>query len=435
MFSQKTRSLAKKTSKPRLAIATAVLSILLGISGQVIGDTIILNDGRIMEGTITREGAKYVKMDTQFGSKSFRRSDIKKIIKESQAGSALQAIETTKDFTALSEIGQVLKNAQALYDLRRFNDIPPLIEPWKGKGTQYDDMRIRWLLIEMHERKGEWDKAEELLKKTLEDGREPDKIRAQAHLDIFEENPDYTLRKIGGKRTKEFLTRDQRNRGKIKNALQDPELMQAALVETLNQLLRNEKVSTAALEKENMIVQETVEVVRAAMNSGEEENQRDRNDNDSRSRRQVKASSVIKELPYLEAMRKVEKSIYEAQAIDARFARGFGLDLVRTEAKHLEEVLRILLTDIANAYPDENSVGIDKKSGRLTSQGREQWREKCDHFLRQCKPVEELIEYMLTRIRAYPKQLKPWIEQWEQTLERIQQMQQNTVRNYDRVRA
>ena len=176
--------------------------------------------------------------------------------------------------------------------------------------------------------------------------------------------------KIGGKRTKEFLTRDQRNRGKLKNALQDPELMHAAMVETLNQLLRNEKLSIATLEAEHLIVRETVEVVREAMQSGDEDDRRDRDDRNSRSsRRQVKASSVIKELPYLEAMRKVEQSIYKAKSIDAGFARGFSLDLIRTEANHLEEVLRILLVDIANAYPDENSVGIDRKTGRLTPQG------------------------------------------------------------------
>ena len=86
------RSLAKRTLKPRSVIAAAVLSVILYTSGQVIGDTIVLNDGRVIEGTITREGAKYVRMDTKFGSKSFRRSDIKEIIKENQAGSACRPL-------------------------------------------------------------------------------------------------------------------------------------------------------------------------------------------------------------------------------------------------------------------------------------------------------------------------------------------------------
>ena len=410
--------------------------LIAAFAAAVMGDTIILDDGAVVEGTIIKEGSKYVKIETKFGIKSYSRKRISRIVRETDENSALHAIRTIEDFNELSELAQSLKNAQALYKLQRFDEIPAIIEPYIGKGTVYDDMNIRWLLIDNCERQGEWGKAESLLKKTLEDGREADKIRAQVHLDIFEENPGYTLRKIGGKRTTEFLSREMRDRGKRPNALQDPELMQAAVTEVLNQILRDEEISVAALKKDHFNVERTIEAIMEEI-EGEEETGKDNRDNSrggSRSPRS-RARSVIQALPYLEAMEKVEKSILKAQAINPQFTQGFSLDLVRSECDHLSDVLVRFLGEVGQRYPSEQNVATDDNTGLLTAAGREQWRQSCDEFLKLSRPTEELIEYMLRRAEAYPKTLEPLIKQWEQVLERVKQMQQNTVRNYDRTRA
>jgi hypothetical protein len=374
-------------------------------------DMILLKDGTVIEGDITRKSRRYVRIKTAFGEKSYRRSLIEKIIEESLEGSASLAIRRVEHFEKLPDLAKTLKNADALYKLGRFDEIPPLVEPLIGKGTKLDDMRIRWLLIEHYERQAKWDEAEELLNKTLEDGREPDKIRAQVHLDIFEENPGYKLRKINGRNARDFLDRDMWKKGKRKNALQDPEMMQAALRETVLQILRDDKVSIFAL-KELMNTQETLAAIQEALD--EEERVR-----------------LVDVLPYRREKAAVEKSLFRAGAIMPEATRGFELDLVRTEAQHLREVLTQLLNILSEAYPGDDNVATDEH-GRLTADGREAWRERCDEFLELSRPIKELIEYLLSRVRAFPKELTPFIKAWEDTLERVEQMQQNTVRNRDR---
>ena len=264
--------------------------VLIGAAMPAWADTIVLKNGMIVEGTIARESAKYVVVKTKHGRKSFRRSDIDRIVKESDEGSAVEAIRTIKNFDDLSEIARELKNAEALYDLGRFDDIPARVEPWLGKGTKFDDMRIRWMLIETYERQAKWNKVERLLKQTLEDGREPDKIRAKAHLDIFKQNPGHTLRKIEvvkgkRKRATEFLSREMRNLGKKPNALQDRKMMEAALVEYVDQILQQEDVSVESF-KENLDVDETFAIIQKAIDAG--------------------SRNVVRTLPYTDDLRKVE---------------------------------------------------------------------------------------------------------------------------------
>ncbi|MCB9866096.1 MAG: hypothetical protein H6816_05625 [Phycisphaerales bacterium] len=393
------------------ALGLQVVLCLFVAVAALRADTIVLKDGTIIDGKIVRKSRRYVRIETKFGTKSYARADIERMIEASAEGSAVNLLQREHDFNKLPDLAQTLKNAQALYDLGRFDEIAPLVEPLIGKGTQADDMQIRWLLIDHNERQAKWDEAEALLKKTLEDGGEADKIRAQAHLDIFKENPGYNLRKINGRLARDFLDRDLYLKGINRNALQDPVLMHAALREVVRQILRDDKVSTYAL-KDEMDVNETLAAVVELINE--------------KSKR-----PVVEVLPYREELARVERSLYRARAIQPEATRGFELDLIRTEATHLRDVISALLGRLSDAYPGETTAGADEY-GRLTPAGREQWRQQCDDFLDMSRPIEDLIEYLLNRARAFPTELKPFIKEWEDTLERVQQMEQNTIRNRNR---
>jgi hypothetical protein len=364
-----------------------MLSLTLLSAIPLRADTLVMKDGTIVEGKIVRKSKRFVRIDTQFGPKSVPRSDIERIIEESPEGSALQAMRTEQDFGKLPDLAQTLKNAQALYDLGRFDEID--------------------------ERQAKWDEAEGLINKTLEDGGEADKIRAQAHLDIFKQNPGYNLRKINERLARDFLEQQLYLKAIHRNALQDPVLMHAALREMVLQILRDEKVSTYAL-KEQMVPEETYAAVAKVI--------------EDKSKR-----PVVEALPYREELAKVERSLYRAKAILPEATRGFELDLVRTEASHLRDVIQPLLGELSEAYPGDGAASADEH-GRITAEGREQWREQCDAFLAMSKPVADLIEYLLQRAGAFPEELKPFIKEWNDTLERVRQMQQNTQRNRERTR-
>ncbi len=399
-------------------MACVLAACLFMFAQSATADTIILSDGTIVEGEIVKETSRYIKVKTRFGDKSFRRSKIEKIVKENREGSAVFSLHQVRDYTELTDLAQTLKNADALYELGRFDEIAPLIEPLLGKGTEIDDSRIKWLLIENLERKGDWTKVDEMLEEMSKSDLESDKIRAKAHTDIFKENPERNLRKVGGVRTKDFMEREMRNKAKVRNSLQNREIMRAALLEYLNQIVRNDKISVGAF-SESLDPRETEKAILDVID-----------DKDDPDRRIV----VEETLPYLELLRKTEQSIYKAQAILPGYASGFELDLVRTEVIHLELVYRNLLSTLSRAYPDNRNFSFGGEDGRLTVDQREQWREACDQFLDLSRPMTKLIDYLLTRARGFPVKLKPFIKQWEDTLERVQQMEQNTNRNRDRSR-
>lgn len=411
------RMLASKAARAaghRLSVGAAVLVVTLALQADTLrADIIVQTDGTLIEGKIIDQGQRYVKIETRNGVQRIRRNKIERVIQESAEGSAMLAIQQMPYFDRLPDIAQELKNAQALYDLERYDKIPDRVLPLVGKGTQFDEMRIRWLLIEAYERMGEWKEADRLLRQTLEDGREPDRMRAQAHLDIFDENPGYTLRYVNGVRTAKFLDRAMRDEGKNPNALQSRKMMEAGLTEFVEQILRDEEVSTAALQ-ERMELEETLEVIQEAI------------DRDAR--------HVPRVLPYLDDLRKVETSIYKANAILPGFAIGYDIELVRVEAAHLDQVIRRLVQIVSDAYPGRRDFPVDRETGRLTPDGREQRREACDSFLQISRPTVELIEYLLTRVRPYPKEMRRFIKEYEDTLERIEQMRQNTVRSRNSTR-
>lgn len=388
---------------------SAVLTLVVGAAA--LADTVVLTDGTIVEGTIISETDRYVRIETKLGQKSFSRDKIAQVIKESDVGSALHAIRTTSSFSELPDLAKELKNAEALYALGRFDEIPARVEPLIGKGAKHDEMRIRWLLIETFERQAKWDKVNELLDKTLEDGREPDKIRAQAHKDLFDQNPGYTLRKVNDKRTADFLSREMRDKGKNPNALADGELMRLALIEYVEQILQNDKVSIHKL-KQEMDPQETLKAIRDKIEAG--------------------SVNVVRDLPYVTELEKVRNTLYKADAILPGYVWGYELELARTEADLLLGVLTELYNEAMEAYPDGANFPTEGDSNRLTRDGRIAWREACENFLKFCRPVLELNEYMLEKSRPYPTELRRFIKILEDLLERLEQMRSATERNKDK---
>ncbi|MCA9250328.1 MAG: hypothetical protein R3E58_18455 [Phycisphaerae bacterium] len=401
-----------------LITSTVVALCIIATAQTAVGDTIVLKDGTIVEGEILRESTRFVKIKTRFGDKSYKRNKIEKIIKENREGSAVFSINNVREYTELTDLAKALKNADALYELGRFDEIPPLVEPLIGQGTEFDDSRIKWLLIENYERKGDWAKVDEMLEEMSKSKLESDKLRAKAHKDIFEENPEHNVRKIGGVRTKDFMERDMRNKAKVKDSLQDREIMRAALLEYLNQIVRNDKISVGAF-ADSLNPEETYNAIMEVIQ-----------DKDNPERRLV----VEETLPYMDLLRKTEQSIYKAQAILPGYASGFELDLVRNELLHLERVYRNLIAMLSAAYPDNRNFSFGGDDGRLTADQRDQWREACDEFLNLSRPMTKLIEYLLKRARGFPDKLTPFIKQWEDTLERVKQMEQNTNRNRERTR-
>lgn len=392
-------------------LPVGLLAVAMMGTGVALGDMVKLNDGRVFEGQITRESDKYVKMDTRYGSKTFRRHEIEELVKESSEGSALDAIQRTDDFAKLSDLARELKNAEALYDLGQFDDIPERVTPLIGKGAKVDDMRIRWLLIETYERQAKWDDVQALLDQTLQDGREPDKIRAKAHKDIFDQNAGYTLRKIGDTRTEDFLSREDRDRGRKINSIQNADLMRAALLEYINQLLVSDEVNLYELQ-DSLDVEESLRLVMEQIEMG--------------------SRSVLKALPYRSQVEHIEKVLYKVNAILPGYARGYELELARTEAEHLQDVMFAVLARALEIDPDRGTYATEGESNRLTKEAREQWRDACDRYLTYSKPLVEIAEYVLEKIRPHPVELGATIDRYEDILDRFQQLLHATQRRRDR---
>ncbi len=393
----------------RILVAASVVS--LACAAGAVADIITLHDGTVIEGTIVKESATYIRVETATGDRSFFRRDIQSITRATDEGSADYAIRSTTDFARLDELARQIKNAEALYAMHRYDDIPGRVEPLLGKGTRTDDSRIHWLLIESYERQGNWETAESLLHEMSEKGSDDDKIRAKAHLDIFADNPGHTLRKVGKRRAKEFLSREMRNRGRYPDALKDRDMMEAALLEYIDQILKDEKISVFKLE-EDLDVEKTLQFVQKRIEDG--------------------AVNIVPDLPYLEEMQRVKASLDRVNAILPGFADGFQLNLVRIDIKHVAAVMDRLSEPLMEAFPNDQGLSTDGESNRLTADARKKWREECDAFLKLAKPEIELNEYVLQRARRYPTQLKKFIETYEDALERIQQMTYAVERNRDR---
>jgi hypothetical protein len=232
-------------------------------------------------------------------------------------------------------------------------------------------------MIEIKERIGQWDTAKRLLQEKLEKGSPAERVRAKAHLDILQANPDHDLRFVGEKHARNFITSEQlRNRARERDSLRDHEIMRLALEEYCEQLLVDDKLSVKAF-AEKLDLEATYKAIIDAGGRGD----------------------VAEVLPYMADLRNAEASLVKAQSILGDYGRAFELDLARTELNHLLQVGFRLANEALAASPENFEPPAEPQSGQLTPEGRRQWQERCDEFIRRAKPATDLLDYMLDRVQ------------------------------------
>jgi hypothetical protein len=387
------------------------LSILLTVclaTTAVAQDKLLLRDGREIEGNILREDQDKIVIMTAVGKRSYRKTKIREV---QRAEDKVAAADQIQSFAALSPIGQHLRNARAERILGRNRGIVDRLVPLIEKGNfSPEQMKARWVVVEAYERLGEFGQAETLLKEIREKANLPDQLRARAHLDIFEQNPGYKLERVNDRLARNFLERELYLKGKQPNALADGELMRKALEEYVDQILLNKRVSLHSL-KEMLDLEETLEALRQMP---------------------AATSQVEKYLPYYEHLEQVEESITKAQAILPEYGHGYELDLLRTESEHLQRAIEALFDEVFARHPDNSSYAYDGESGKLTKEGREQWRENCDAFLADSKPLIAVAEYLLTRTARFPLELERVTDSLTRIMNRLKRTREAIMRKRDR---
>jgi hypothetical protein len=392
----------------RVFVLTATLCSLFPMQ-PARAETIILKDGTFIEGKIILQTSASVRVETRLGVRTFSRKDIDQIVESvDDASSAAQ-----KSFADLPPATKAVLNAQADYDLGNYEKALARIEPFKefaeNKAVR---MRIDWLIIEINERLGRWDVAKKLLKDKQESGTAAEKTRAKAHLDIFEVNPDYDLRFVGKKNTRNFILDEElRNKAKEPGALRDHEIMRRALEEYCEQLLVEDKLSVKAF-ADKLDVKKTVEAVKNATGTGD----------------------IGTQLPYVADLKKAEAALAKANAILGDYSSAFELDLVRAEISHLWVVLPQLGNEALSQSPETFQPAFDRSTGLLTAEGRRQWQERCDRFLEAAKPVIRLAEYMNAKTEKFPETLRDFHKTVESLNERLKENIRAVKKARDRTR-
>ena len=356
----------------------------IAVLGPVIpaaAETIILKNGAFIEGEVTVQTSTTVRVKTRFGERSFSRKEIEQIIESVDHADP----EAVNKFAELPPAHKAVLNAQADYDLghyeRALSRLEPLRDYQENKAIR---MKVDWLVIEINERLARWDVVKKMLEDKKEHGAPPERIRAKAHLDIFEVNPDYDLRFIGKKNARNFIRDEEtHNRAKEPQSLRDATIMRLALEEYCEQLLVEDKQSVKAFGAK-LKLDATYEAIKKASGSGD-------------------FSST---LPYLNDLKAAEAALFKAQAILGDYGSAFELDLLRTELNQLIMIAERMEGELVRASPETVNPGFDPRSGQLTPEGRRQWQQKCDEFLNAAKPLTRLTEYMLKRTERYPRQLE-----------------------------
>ena len=356
----------------------------IAVLGPVIpatAETIILKNGAFIEGEVTVQTSTTVRVKTRFGERSFSRKEIEQIIESVDHADP----EAVNKFADLPPAHKAVLNAQADYDLGRYERALSRLEPLRDyQENKAIRMKVDWLIIEINERLGRWDVARKMLEDKKEHGAPPERIRAKAHLDIFEVNPEYDLRFVGKKNARNFIRDEEtHSRAKEPQSLRDATIMRFALEEYCEQLLVEDKQSVKAFGSK-LKPDATYEAIKKASGSGD-------------------FSST---LPYLNDLKAAEAALFKAQAILGDYGSAFELDLLRTELQHLLSVSGRMATELVRASPETLNPAFDPRSGQLTPEGRRQWQQKSDEFLNAAKPLTRLTEYMLKRTERYPRELQ-----------------------------
>lgn len=368
----------------RMTALTAMI-LVSGLAGPGAAETIVLKNGNFVEGKITRQTETSVRIKTCFGERSLQRKEIDQIVESGKEGGD----ETAGSFETLPAAEKTIRNAETLYDLKQFDRALERLEPLRD----YQDdktirMRVDWLTIEIHERSERWDEARKLLVEKKSRGTPPEAKRAQAHLEIFDANAEYDLRYVGKRPAGEFIRSDEvRNRAKEPNSLREVNIMRLALEEYCDQLLAVDKTSVRAF-GEKLQGQTTYDAVKKAPGSGD----------------------FAAALPYLKELYAAEEGLFKARAILGDYGAAYELDLIRTELVHLFGVGIRLVTELFAESPETFNPQSDPRSGRLTPQGQQEWRRRCEEFITKAQPVSRLIDYMIKRTEPYPLQLRDFRE-------------------------
>jgi len=350
-------------------------------------ETVVLKNGQFFEGKVKVETSRNIHLDTRFGVRIFDKKDISETL---PTGTWLDAA-SVENFDALKPAEREILNAQAEYDLGEYDKALARVQRVEDVADNAAVGSARdWLIIEIDERKGQWETAKRLLEDKLERGAPQEKIRAQAHLDIFRSNPDYDLRFIGEKQSRNFI-RDQatRDRARERNSLSDAHIMRLALEEYCEQLLAEDDMSVKAF-ADKLDPRVTLEAIKKDAGKGD----------------------LAAELPYLPGLINAEGSLGKAQAILGDYGRAFEFDLVRAELGHLLIVAQALFGEAVQASPEGSASGSDRR----------QWKEQCDEFLKRAKPVTLIYEYMLDRVQHFPDALRDLNEAIVDQSQRFEEM-------------
>ena len=347
----------------------ALIAALASLAPAV-AETVILKNGAFVEGEVTVQTSLTVRVKTRFGERSFSRKDIEQIIESVDQADP----DAVNKFADLPPAHRAVLNAQADYDLQRYeralSRLEPLYDFQENKAVR---MKIDWLVLEINERLGRWDVAKKMLEEKKEHGTPPERIRAKAHLDILGLNPDYDLRFVGSKNTRNFiLDEETRNRAKEPQSLRDATIMRLALEEYCEQLLVEDKLSVKAF-ADKLKPETTYDAIKKAAGSGD-----------------LSAS-----LPYLSDLKAAENSLVKAQAILGDYGSAFELDLLRTELNHLWIISERMEAELVRLSPET-----------LAPDGSAQWRQRCDDFINASKPATRINEYLLKRTERYPQELR-----------------------------
>jgi hypothetical protein len=360
-------------------------------------ETVILKDGSFVEGNITLETSRSIRVETPFGTRMFQRKDIDQIIESLE----MPGPDETGGFHELPPTLRAVLNAQADYKLGNYERATARLAPHR-QHSENRALRIQidWLAIEVHERLGQWQAAKDLLDQKQANGTPREQIRARAHLDLFKANPDYDLRFVGEKHARNFI-RDPELLAKAREpgALKDARLMRLALEEYCEQLLVEDKLSVKAF-ADRLVPDDTFRTLKEL----------------------APTARIEDRLPYMDDLKKAEASIYKAQAVLADYGLAFETDLVRTELSHLLNAFTRIAEETLAVTPENFTPPSDPRTGQLTPQGRVAWRERCDEFLRRVQPLDRLSAYMLDKAQRDPRGLRSLNKLLAEFRERLDQI-------------
>ncbi len=371
-------------------------------------DTIIFRDGSFVEGEITRQTSRTIHVKTRFGARSYDRRDIDEIIEDTGSFDP----EAVHKFDELPAAVKAVLNARAEYDLGQYEDALKRLEAYRDyRGNKAIRIRIDWLIIEINERLGNWDAARRLLNGKKKDGTPREKIRAEAHLAIFEANSGYDLRYVGHKHARNFIKdKELRNRARQPGILKEYEFMRIALEEASEQLLVEDEMSVKTF-ADKLDTEATYQACEELPRSGD----------------------VARHLPYIDGLRRAEATLAKARSILPDYGSAFELDLVRTELSHLLPILERLSEDASALSPETYIPPFERRTGRLTKEGRARWRRRCDEFLTAAVPVTRLLEYMTDKVNNYPKTMRDlrkllldWSKRHQQAVKAVRRARNRT---------